>query len=676
MRRWPHRMRRLFKTLLPKTLLGRLILGTGVGWSVLVIAILWVSLRGGSGLAEEVNRAHLNYEASLIARDIQQSISLRLDTLGTIATSQAGALQGDVPLAEDSDNDVQARLSDHTALLELFDSAFVVDAEGNVRGFTPSLPGAVGLNVADREYFRFVREVGRPFVGRPIISKLHDRRPLVVMGVPLTDAQGRFAGMLGGVVNLRDGRFFLDLRSLRIGERGYAVLMSSDGTVLSHPDQDLVMHDTPAAWDGPLIEQALDGWQGTGTGRLRNGEPALVSYHQVWQPDWVVGVFLPQGQVHQPILDYVRRQWWVAVAVVLSMLPLLWWLLHLGLSPLRRLARQIAQVGRGDIARISLDTSLEELRRIAHTFNSVEYERSRERAERRSRQAYLDAVLSSSPLPMFLADIEGRISYVNPALEALTGLSAASFRHRAWLRRLHPEDRSVLFALWRDAVDGGHELHRQLRFECGGGGMMWLELYTSQVKNGDKPQGVVGFIKDITHLRAQQKRQLWEAEHDPLTGLLNRRGFERRLDETYRRFREHGEMASLILFDLDSFKPINDEGGHALGDEMLRVIARCLEGCVRRDDHLARLGGDEFAILLPGCGNPQAIRIAEQVRLAVSELSVLREDKRYRVTASLGISCLGADDSDAQAMVTRADTASYDAKAKGKNRMMSDARCE
>ncbi|WP_277811561.1 sensor domain-containing diguanylate cyclase [Chromohalobacter canadensis] len=676
MRIWPHRVRRFFKALLPKTLLGRLILGTGVGWSVLVIAILWVSMRGGSGLAEEINRAHLDYEASLIARNIQQSISLRLDTLKTIASSQAGALQGDVPLAEDSDADVQARLSDHTALLELFDSAFVVDAEGDVMGFTPSLPGAVGLNVADREYFRFVEEVGRPFVGRPIISKLHDSRPLVVMGVPLTDAQGRFAGMLGGVVNLRDGRFFLDLRSLRIGEEGYAVLMTSDGTVLSHPDSSLIMQHIPSTLESPVLEQALDGWQGTGTGHLVNGEPALMSYYQVWKPDWVVGVFQPQSQTRQPIIDYVRRQWWVAVAVVLSMLPLLWWLLHLGLSPLRRLARQIAQVGRGDITRISLDTSLEELRRIAQTFNSVEFERNRERTERRSRQAYLDAVLSSSPLPMFLADINGRISYVNPALEALTGLSAASFRHRAWLRRLHPEDRSVMYALWRDARDGGHELHRHMRFSCGARGMMWLELYTSQVMNDGQPQGVVGFIKDITHLREQQKRQLWEAEHDPLSGLLNRRGFDRRLEETFHVFQERGENASLILFDLDSFKPINDEGGHALGDEMLCAIARCLEGCVRRDDHLARLGGDEFAILLPGCGNAQAVRIAEQVRHAVSELSVLRKDKRYRVTVSLGVSCLGADDSDAQAMVKRADAASYEAKAEGKNRMMNDARCE
>ncbi len=675
MRRWPNRTRRLCKALLPKTLLGRLVLGIGVGWSVLVIAILWVSLRGGSGLAEEINRAHLNYEASLIARDIQQSISLRLDTLKTIASSQAGALQGDVPLTEDSDDDVQARLSDHTALLELFDSAFVVDAEGDVMGFTPSLPGAVGLNVADREYFRFVREEGRPFLGRPIISKLYDSRPLVVMGVPLTDAQGRFEGMLGGVVNLRDGRFFLDLRSLRIGKQGYAVLMTSDGTVLSHPDSSLIMQHVPATLESPVLDQALDGWQGTGTGRLNDGEPALMSYHQVWEPDWVVGVFLPRSQTRQPIIDYVRRQWWVAVIVVLSMLPMLWWLLRLELSPLRHLARQIAQVGQGDIPRISLDTSLEELQRIAQTFNSVEYERNRERAERRSRQAYLDAVLSSSPLPMFLADLEGRIRYVNPALETLTGLSAASFKHRAWLRRLHPEDRPVLFALWRDAINGGHGLYRQLRFECGDAGMMWLELYTSQVMNGEQPQGVVGFVKDITHLRAQQKRQLWEAEHDPLTRLLNRRGFERRLEETFQHFREHGETASLILFDLDSFKPINDEGGHALGDEMLRAIARCLEGCVRRDDHLARLGGDEFAILLPGCGNPQAIRIAEEVRHAVSELWVRCKDKRYGVTASLGISCLGVDDADAQAMVKRADAASYDAKAQGKNRMMNDARC-
>ncbi|MEO1854865.1 diguanylate cyclase [Chromohalobacter sp.] len=684
MRRWPYRARR-FSTLLPKTLprallpdtlFGRLVMGIGLGWLVLVAAILWVSLRGGSELADEINRSHLDYEASLIARDIRQSITLRLDTLETLATAQAGRLRARGESLDEADvEDVQRRLSRHSALLELFDSAFVTDAQGEVKAFMPSLSGAVGLNVAEREYFRFLHEVGRPFVGRPIISKLHDRRPLVVMGVPLRDAEGDFAGMLGGVVNLRDGRFFLDLRSLRIGEQGYAVLMTSDGTILSHPDQNRVMQQTPTAWEGPLLEKALDGWQGTGIGRLVNGEPALMSFHQVWQPGWVVGVFLPEGQVRQPILDYVRRQGWVAAVVVLSMLPLLWWLLRLGLSPLRRLARQIALVGQGEIPRITLDTSLDELRRIARTFNDVEHERGLERAERHRRQAYLDAVLRSSPLPMFLASLDGRITYVNPALESLTGLSTPAFQRREWLRRLHPEDRPVLFALWRDAVNGGHELHRQMRFACGERGMMWLELYTSQVMNDGRPQGVVGFVKDITHLREQQKRQLWEAEHDPLTGLLNRRGFDRRLDDTFMAFKERGDVAALILFDLDSFKPINDDGGHALGDEMLDAIARCLEGCVRRDDHLARLGGDEFAILLPGCGHEQAVRIADKVRHAVSELSVMHDGKRYRVTASLGVSCLGSDDDEAQAVVKRADAASYEAKAQGKNRMVADARC-
>lgn len=652
-------------------------MGVGLGWSVLVVAILWVSLRGGSDLADEISRSHLNYEASLIARDIQQAITLRLDTLETIATTQAGRLQGGGASPDEANAEVvQRRLSRHSALLELFDSAFVTDAKGKVEAFMPALSGSVGLNVADREYFRFLRQVGRPYVGRPIISKLHDRRPLVVMGVPLHDDEGNFAGMLGGVVNLRDGRFFIDLRSLRIGERGYAVLMTSGGTVLSHPDKNMVMEKAPTAWEGPLLEKALDGWQGTGTGRLINGVAALMSFHQVWQPGWVVGVFLPESQVRQPILDYVRRQGWVAVVVVLAMLPLLWWLLRLGLSPLRRLARQIALVGQGERHRITLDTSLEELRRIARTFNDMEQERGLERTERHRRQAYLDAVLRSSPLPMFLADLGGRITYVNPALESLTGLSTPAFQGREWLHRLHPEDRPVLFALWRHAVNGGHELHRQMRFTCGGRGMMWLELYTSQVMNGGRPQGVVGFVKDITHLREQQKRQLWEAEHDPLTGLLNRRGFDRRLNDAFQAFKERGDVASLIVFDLDSFKPINDDGGHALGDEMLCAIARGLESCVRRDDHLARLGGDEFAILLPGCGHEQAVRIADTVCCTVSELSVMHAGKRYRVTASLGVSCLGSEDMDAQAVVKRADAASYEAKAQGKNRMVADARCE
>ncbi|MBZ5877352.1 PDC sensor domain-containing protein [Chromohalobacter israelensis] len=185
------------RTLLPGTLFGRLVMGIGLGWLVLVAAILWVSLRGGSDLADEINRSHLDYEASLIARDIQQAITLRLDTLETLATAQAGQLRvSGESLDEANAEDVQRRLGRHSTLLELFDSAFVTDAQGEVKAFMPSLSGAVDLNVGEREYFRFLHEVGRPFVGRPIISKLHDRRPLVVMGVPLRDEEGDFAGML------------------------------------------------------------------------------------------------------------------------------------------------------------------------------------------------------------------------------------------------------------------------------------------------------------------------------------------------------------------------------------------------------------------------------------------------------------------------------------------------
>src|SRR5690554_6731948 len=184
----------------------------------------------------------------------------------------------------------------------------------------------------------------------------------------------------------------------------------------------------------------------------------------------------------------------------------------------------------------------------------------------------------------------------------------------------------------------------------------------------DQPLGFVGMVKDITEHRQQEALQRWEAEHDPLTGLLNRRGFERRLEEALAEHAKTGTPAVLILFDLDYFKPINDEGGHALGDEMLRRVAQVVAWEVRRSDHVARQGGDEFAVLLPSCTLKQANEIAESLRHAVSEVTVTHAGKTFGITLSLGITVLDEGDDSIDAVLERADLASYQAKAEGRNR--------
>lgn len=161
----------------------------------------------------------------------------------------------------------------------------------------------------------------------------------------------------------------------------------------------------------------------------------------------------------------------------------------------------------------------------------------------------------------------------------------------------------------------------------------------------------------------------WEAEHDPLTGLLNRRGFECRLEEALAEWHKAGTPSALMLFDLDSFKPINDEGGHALGDEMLRRIAQVVTWEVRRSDHVARQGGDEFGVLLPSCTLGQARQIAETLRRAVGEILVMHEGREYRVTLSIGVTAFQEGDLEVGTVIQRADAASYRAKAAGRNQI-------
>jgi diguanylate cyclase (GGDEF)-like protein len=126
----------------------------------------------------------------------------------------------------------------------------------------------------------------------------------------------------------------------------------------------------------------------------------------------------------------------------------------------------------------------------------------------------------------------------------------------------------------------------------------------------------------------------------------------------------------LMVIDLDYFKPVNDEGGHLLGDELLRQLADLLRRSVRQTDMVARLGGDEFAILLPACGLDRARELAEQVRAGIEALRLLQGDREFGVTASIGLTDLSASDSGPREAMARADEGAYAAKARGRNEVV------
>jgi diguanylate cyclase (GGDEF)-like protein len=161
----------------------------------------------------------------------------------------------------------------------------------------------------------------------------------------------------------------------------------------------------------------------------------------------------------------------------------------------------------------------------------------------------------------------------------------------------------------------------------------------------------------------------WQATHDPLTGLINRREFEIRLGQALAEAQAEQHQHTLLYLDLDQFKIVNDTCGHVAGDELLRQLSALLQSRLREGDVLARLGGDELGVLLAYCPEEQAQRIAENLRLSVKEFRFNWEGKSFDIGVSVGLVVVDAECVSVAELLSAADMACYAAKDDGRNRV-------
>jgi diguanylate cyclase (GGDEF)-like protein/PAS domain S-box-containing protein len=182
-------------------------------------------------------------------------------------------------------------------------------------------------------------------------------------------------------------------------------------------------------------------------------------------------------------------------------------------------------------------------------------------------------------------------------------------------------------------------------------------------------RGTVILMRDVTELRGMTRQMSYEASHDPLTGLLNRREFEQRLDEALGNTSESSPDHVLCYLDLDRFKAVNDTCGHMAGDNLLRQLASLIREKVRDSDSVARLGGDEFGVLLSTCPLDKARQIADDVCNAVEDHRFVWQDKIFSVSVSIGLVEFGASSGSLEDVMSAADSACYVAKQRGRSRV-------
>ena len=274
-------------------------------------------------------------------------------------------------------------------------------------------------------------------------------------------------------------------------------------------------------------------------------------------------------------------------------------------------------------------------------------------------------------------DAQGKVEYVNPEAEDLTGWKVDDASGRAIdeiFRGFHEEtceplENPLAVAIRRDRAIKSVRPTLLIRRD---GNELYVESTASPIRDGKGTvTGGVLVFHNVSEARELNRRLSYHASHDILTGLVNRREFESRLERALKSAKARETAYALLYLDLDQFKIVNDTCGHAAGDTLLHQLGNLLKAKIRWRDTLARLSGDEFGVLLESCNLDEAMQTAEALRAAISDYKFVWDDRTFRLSVSIGVVPIAADNEDVAALLNAADSACEAAKEAGRNRIHS-----
>jgi diguanylate cyclase (GGDEF)-like protein/PAS domain S-box-containing protein len=602
------------------------------------VALVCVAILGMSGWREWKARADILKDVEVdmanLARSLTQHAEDSLDLLDASILGAVGRLETD-GVGPEVLPKLQKVLVARKVALQRIHGLVIADENGDWLVSS----GAMGKNLSDREYFRHhQRSTAREaFVGQPIKSNTNDEW-IVTVSRRFNHPDGSFAGVVFATIG---AKYFSEFyRQFDIGANSAITLLTADGTVMARsPDN------------------------GTYVGRdLSNGplfrDPSLQSRHGVYyfkSPlDGMQRVSFYQRSDRFPLVVLATVQQeealaaWRSAAIdrMLFVFGLVILIAVIGFYLVRQLLRgqrmAVALAAEEDHFRVLAEGSSDMVTRIG---------------------------------------LDELVHYASPSSVRIVGWRPEQLVGKPALAGVNREDMpriaETIAALKRGETEEARITYRTRHREKS---EIWIEstLRVTRKVNGEI-DGVVAISRDMTEHKGLEERLETLATEDGLTGIANRRLFDERLSQEWRRASRDGTCLSLLMIDVDHFKSFNDTYGHPAGDRCLRSIARVLAAEAHRTTDLAaRYGGEEFAMLLPNTDAAGCARIGERIRRALREAAIPHANNlpSGRVTASFGgATCRpGAERSVGHAsLIEAADRALYAAKDGGRDRLaMSD----
>jgi diguanylate cyclase (GGDEF)-like protein len=460
----------------------------------------------------------------------------------------------------------------------------------------------------------------------------------------------------------------------------HAMVLDMGGQILAHQDirrRGQMLTDLPALPETRVLQ--------LGPGLIDVASPVLLGGRHV---GWVrVGL---AGDSFQAELAKTQRE-----AVLYTLFSVLLGGLFAALSVrylvqrLHAVQRVANAVQKGELQLRAAVTGEDEAAELAGHFNAM-LDRLAERDDAlRKSEALLSATQHLGKIGGWEWDLEKQSMYwtpeiyrihdMDPDLAEQEGADHIAQSSACYL----PEDREkILAAFWR-CVEMGEPYDLEVPFTTVKQRQLWIRTTGQAIRQGDRIVKVIGYIMDITQRRRMEDEIRSLAFYDPLTKLPNRRMFNDRLCLAMAASQRSGSCAALLYLDLDNFKPLNDAHGHDVGDLLLVEVAKRMTRCVREVDTVGRIGGDEFVAILGQLdadreqAKPEALLIAEKMRAALSEpyrFKLTRpggtvSEVEHRCSASIGVVVFAGHEASQEDVMKSGDSAMYQAKVAGGNRV-------
>jgi len=561
--------------------------------------------------------------------------------------------------------------SELTRLLDsspFFDGGTMTDVEGEIL-VAKNLNLNEFITRSERKYEPQISTKETLHFSDVLVNKSDKNESIILLSFPVNNEKEEVKRIVHMAIHLdQKGLFQSMFKELNIGKDSYAYIVDSKGTLIAHPQREMLGEDVS---DNPAVQAILK--KKTGYMELINQFDVEMysSYQYIPGLEWGIVAQVPSETTYLGVKKFHESLWLSSIILIILLTFLAAIHTVKTMNPIRKLHYAVDQVAKGNFrSEIENDESKGEIGALIKRFNEMITSLNHAKKQLKSQKNFLSKIISKSPNAIYVVDYNGRFKLANEAFTKLLGTTPAEIVGKKE-SEFNPDDEEVerYFQINREVINSKKDRFiPEASLTDSEGNQHWMQVMKIPIIEEDgSSHSLLCFATNITERIMNEEKIKFHASHDSLTQLPNRYKFKKALEQELELAYDEQMNVAVLFMDLDRFKYVNDHFGHMMGDKLLQAVTSRLKENLHERDTISRFGGDEFTVILSNIDDKdQVSSIANKLIHALGQPYQI-DGHSLVTTTSIGISMYPNDGEDVDILIKNADTAMYQAKNQGKN---------